>query len=347
VLSSGSQTCATRRCACRCSLRCAERPSRVVADTPILPFMHAQRTAGVICVQAQHGIIMGVMDHHVAISWVNQWALCGLAEAAYAARELGRAEDAAVFAAEHSGLKMALEEYIARTPEYFDWERTVNSVLWPSRVWEDDPERIVAGFDAWWAKYRGDAENYHPEPYWLYFELAQAHNALLLGRRERAWRTINYRMQHQDLPGLYGWREGGDEVGTENALQGVTLINQLRGCQRFDSIMPHGWSQAEMWLLQRAILVGEWQGGLLLFAGVPEEWLIPDARVAFRDFPTWYGPAAAELVVNPDGKSASGTLTGVAEATPVTVALPHVKVQGALRDGGVSLRVPLWPSGSR
>jgi hypothetical protein len=125
-------------------LRRAERPIRVVADTPILPFMHAQRTAGVICAQAQHGIIVGIMDHHVAISWVNQWALCVLAEAAYAARELGRAEDAASFTAEHSGLKMALEEYIARTPEYFDWERTVNSVLWPSRVWEDDPEGATA-----------------------------------------------------------------------------------------------------------------------------------------------------------------------------------------------------------
>jgi hypothetical protein len=89
------------------------------------------------------------------------------------------------------------------------------------------------------------------------------------------------------------------------------------------------------------------QRGLLLFAGVPEEWLTPGARVAFRDFPTWYGAAVAELAVNSDGKSASVTLTGVAEATPVTVALPHVKVQGALRDGGFSLRVPLWPSGSR
>ena len=71
------------------------------------------------------------------------------------------------------------------------------------------------------------------------------------------------------MPGLYGWREGKDGVGTENAVQGATLIPLMRGCQKMDSITPHGWSQAELWLLQRAALVEEWQDGLLLFSGVP------------------------------------------------------------------------------
>jgi len=44
-------------------------------------------------------------------------------------------------------------------------------------------------------------------------------------------------------------------LGTKNAIHGVTLIHQLRGCQRFDSITPHGWAQAGLWLLQRAMLV--------------------------------------------------------------------------------------------
>lgn len=330
-----------RKCDWLFRMRRADRPIRLVTDTPILPFMHAQRTAGVLCVPAQHGIIMGTMDHHVAISWVNQWALCGLAEAAYAAHELGRSEDHAAYQAEHDDLKARLEAFIGRTPQYFDWERTVNSVLWPTRVWEDVPERIAAGFDAWWARHRGDADAYQPEPHWLYFELAQAHNALLLGRRDRAWRTIDYRMQHQDLPGLYGWREGGDGVGTENAVQGVTLINQLRGCQRFDSIMPHGWSQAEMWLLQRAILVEEWQGGLLLFAGVPQDWLTPSARVAFRNFPTWYGPTTAELLVSADGQRASITLAGVDQGTPVVVRLPARDAAGRVGPDGLSMEMEL------
>ncbi len=323
-----------RKCDWLFQMRRTDKPIQLVTDTPILPFMHAERTAGVICVpqpaptpsqgagQAGHGIILGTMDHHVAISWVNQWALCGLNEATYAACELGYDADAALYAAEARELRAALEAFIEQHPEYFDWERTVNSVLWPSRVWEDSPERIAGKFSAWWEKHRGSDDEYRPEPYWLYFELAQAHNALLLGQRERACRVLQYRLQNQDLPGLYGWREGADGVGTENAVHGVTLINQLRGCQVFDSIMPHGWSQAEMWLLQRAVLVEEWQGGLLLFAGVPTGWLAPNARVAFRNFPTWYGRASAELVVDSKGETASISLSGVRAGTPIQVWLP-------------------------
>jgi hypothetical protein len=331
-----------RKCTWLFQMRRAERPIQIVTDAPMLPFMHAQRTAGVVCMPGQHGIIMGTMDHHVAVSWVNQWALCGLSEAAYAARELGYDDDAKSYEVEAQELRISLEAFIERTPEYFGWERTVNSVLWPSRVWEENPQEIATRFDAWWQKNRGDDEAYRPEPYWLYFELAQAHNALLLGQRDRAWRTIQYRMQHQDLPGLYGWREGGDGVGTDNAVLGVTLINQLRGCHVFDSIMPHGWSQAEMWLLQRAMLVEEWQGGLLLFAGVPPEWLASGARVSFRNFPTWYGRASAELVVDVEGRSANVTLSGVTAGTRVLVRLPGREVHGVVRDEMLSLsKIPL------
>jgi len=133
----------------------------------------------------------------------------------------------------------------------------MNSLLWPTRAWEHEPGAIAATFDAWWLEQRGTTDAFLPEPLWLYFEFAQAHNALLLGQVGRAWDVLDYRLRHQDVPGLYGWREGGNGEGTRNAIRGVTLFHQLRGCQRFDDIAPHGWSQAEMWLLQRAVLVEE------------------------------------------------------------------------------------------
>jgi len=325
-----------RKCDWLSRMRRTEEPIQIVTDTPVLPFMHAQRAAGVICIAAQDGIIMGTMDHGVTYSlgWVNHWALCGLREAAYAARELGFESDAESYEKEATELKAALDAFIDRHPEYFEYERTVNSLLWPSRVWENELERIEAGFNAWWEKHRGIGDDYQPEPYWLYFEFAQAHNALLLGQRERAWRVIQYRLQHQDLPGLYGWREGGDGVGTENAVHGVTLINQLRGCHKFESITPHGWSQAEMWLLQRAVLVEEWRGGLLLFAGVPPQWLTPGAHVAFRNFPTWYGKTSAELVVDEEGRLATITVSGIADGIPVRVRLPGREVEGMSDSSG-------------
>lgn len=304
-------------------MRRATKPIRLVTDTPVLPFMHYQRNAGVICAPAAEGLIMGMMDHHVAISWVNHWAICGLREASYAARQLGQISDAERYQAEAESLFQALTTYQSVHPEFYTWERTTTSLLWPTRVWEATPDLVQPGFDHWWETHRGtDEVHYQPEPYWLYFELAQAHNALLFGERDRAWWALRYRIENQDLPGLYGWREGGHGVGTENAVDGVTLIKQLRGCHRFESITPHGWSQAELWLLQRGMLVEEWQGGLLLFSGVPRQWLTPDARIIFRHFPTWYGKVDASLVVTSDGKRANLHLSGIHPGTRLQIALP-------------------------
>lgn len=200
------------------------------------------------------------------------------------------------------------------------------SLLWPTRAWEEDLTTAAAAFAAWWEARHGAGDGYRPEPYWLYFEFAQAHQALLLGQRDRAWRILEYRLTHPDLPGLYGWREGGDGVGTKNAVCGGTLIPLLRGCQRFESVTPHGWSQAEMWLLQRAVLVEEWRDGLLLFAGVPARWLSPGARITFRQFPTHWGVVSGELSVTASGRTARVALTGAAAGTPVRVSLPGCPV---------------------
>jgi hypothetical protein len=335
-----------RKCDWLFRMRRADQPIQVVADTPTLAFTHAERASGVICLPARDGIIMGTMDHGVAyaLGWVNHWSLCGLREAAYAARELDLAGDAVRYDAEADELATAFAAFVERTPEFFEHERTVNSLLWPTRAWENDTGRAEAGFNAWWQKYRGGGEDYRPEPYWLYFEFAQAHNALLLGQRERAWQVIRYRLQHQDLPGLYGWREGGQGVGTENATQGVTLINQLRGCHKFDSITPHGWSQAEMWLLQRAALVEEWQDGLLLFAGVPAAWLKPEARIVFRNFPTTCGKVSVELLVDTTGRLACVTVSGVAPGTPLWIHLPQVEMGTVAGDAPVIVEVQIEPA---
>jgi len=324
-------------------MRRADRPLQVVADTPTLAFTHAERASGYICLPAQDGVIMGTMDHGVAssVGWVNHWALCGLRAAADAARALEATTDAATYDAEAAALRTALLTYAERNPEFFRWDRTVNSLLWPTRAWEDEPAQIEKGFDAWWQTNRGTAAHFKPEPYWLYFEAAQAHNALLLGQRDRAWQALEYRLRRQDAPGLYGWREGRDGVGTKNAVLGGSLLDQLRGCQIFDSIMPHGWSQAEIWLLQRAMLVEEWQGALLLFAGIPPSWLTPGTHLGFTNFPTWYGVISAELTVDAAARSADIALSGVAVGTRLRIALPGRHVDAVAEGDALHLHVDL------
>lgn len=332
-----------RKCDWLFRMRRTTEPIQVTVDTPVLAFTHAERAAGVICIAARDGIIMGAMDHGVdySLGWVNHWALAGLREAAYAARELGETADAERYEAEAQALQTALDAYSINHPEFFTHERTVNSLLWPTRAWEHNLERVKVPFIQWWAQNRLKDGNFTPEPYWLYFEAAQAHNALLMSDSKLAWTVLRYRLANQDLPGLYGWREGGQGVGTENAIFGVTLINQLRGCHKFENITPHGWSQAELFLLQRAMLIEEWGDGLLLFSGVPAEWLKPNAQLSFDCFPTWYGAVSATLSVDSSGETVQVTLSGAREGTPICVRLPTDEVTGVAADDGISLQIAL------
>jgi hypothetical protein len=319
-----------RKCEWLFKMRRTDKPIQVVTDNPVLAFFQGDRFLGIICVAARDGIIRGTMDMGVTYSagFVNHWALCGLRSAAYAATEMGYLADAAAYNAEADELQACLEKYIKNNPDYFSHERTANSLLWPTHAWENKPGFVEEPFNAWWAKNRGSAESdYLPELYWLYFEFAQAHNALLLGQRERAWRVVEYRLKNQDLPGLYGWREGKDGVGMENVINGVTLFRQLRGCQKYESVTPHGWSQAELWLLQRAMLVEEYQNKLLLFAGVPDHWLKPGAHIGFEKLPTWFGKVSASLNVSADGKTAQITICDVAPGTQIRVLLPGNQVE--------------------
>ncbi len=327
-----------RKCEWLFKMRRTTQSIQVITDNPVLPFTQANRLLGLICQPASAGIIHGTMDSGIAYSvgFVNHWALNGLRCAAYAASELGFLADVAAYSAEAADLETCLVEFIQHHPDYFEHERTANSLLWPTHAWESNPGYVEEPFNRWWAKNRGSGDSdYQPELYWLYFEYAQAHNALLLGQRERAFRVVRYRLQHQDLPGLYGWREGMDGVGMDNIINGVTLIRQLRGCQKFDCITPHGWSQAEMWLLQRGILVEEWQDGLLLFAGVPESWLKPGGRVGFHGLPTWYGKVTAALQVSQDGRSARVEVSGMEPGTLIRIRLPHGQVEVAADSQGI------------
>ena len=312
-----------RKCDWILQMRRAEKPIQVVLDTPLLPFMQAYRNVGTICLAAKDGLIMGVMDMHVREGQTNQWCICGLDEAAYAAAELGYEEDARFYQSEAADLKAALSRYMEKTPNFFEWERNVNSLVWPTRTWEYEPEKVIEGFKAWWKEQRGSESSYIPEKYWVHFELGQIHNALMLGLREQAWQGLKYRLENQDIPGLYGWREygGGMEVAG-NAVNGVSLINQLRGCQKFDKITPHGWCAAEMWLLQRGMLIEEWQGGLDLFYGVPSEWIKANAKFAFANLPTWYGKVSAEATYDKDGQVKTIFASGITPGTTVRILLP-------------------------
>jgi len=89
-----------------------------------------------------------------------------------------------------------------------------------------------------------------------------------------------------------------------------------------------------MWLLQRAMLVEEWNNGLLLFAGVPKHWLTPGARITIGGFPTAFGRIDASLIIAMDGKNAEVKYSGINQGTGVEIRLPGMNIP-TVSDGGV------------
>jgi hypothetical protein len=118
-----------RKCDWLFRMRRATEPIMVMVDTPVLAFAHAERAAGVICLEARDGLIYGAMDHGIdySLGWINHWALAGLREAAFAARALGETADVEGWETEANALRAALEAHVHSHIDYFTHERTLTA----------------------------------------------------------------------------------------------------------------------------------------------------------------------------------------------------------------------------
>ncbi|MBZ0297132.1 MAG: hypothetical protein K8L99_31525 [Anaerolineae bacterium] len=241
------------------------------------PQMMLAPDSDLMCLPADDGMIMGRMDGHFPIMWINAFAYLGLKRAAFCAAELGldgsRFEDAA---------KQLRKTMKRRAPELFNKnDRDTNSAFWPTNWASRDDENIQRGFEQFWNEVRCPQGVYTREPLWTYFEAGQAHNYLLLGQPERTWTTIEHFLTEQIAPGLYTYSEGdGDE---NSSLQ----WQRTRGWDQIRYVTPHGWTAAEVFLLLRDCLAREEDNKLIIGSGIPETWLTKSFSV--RNLPTYFG----------------------------------------------------------
>lgn len=251
-----------------------------------------------MCLPADDGMIMGRMDGHFPILWINAFAWFGLTRAAMCAEALG--EDGNWFAREADQLRRTLTR---RAPELFGKnDRDPNSAFWPTGWASREDEVIKRGFDQFWDTVRCPNGQYAREPMWTYFEAGQAHNYLLLGRPDRAWMTIEHFLTEHIAPGLYTYSEGnGDE---NSSLQ----WQRTRGWDRIRYVTPHGWTAAEVFLLLRDCLVREEDNALIVGSGIPSSWLTEPFSV--RNLPTYFG--AVSVHYSPE----KGTLDVEVERLP-------------------------------
>jgi hypothetical protein len=206
------------------------------------------------------------MDHHRPLLFINAVSYRGLLSAARIAARSQRSADANRWRTKAAELRRAWEKALPR-PE-LENERTWISGLWPSGIASGVREQFTQGLEKFWTLRRTAAGGFNTRPLWTYFELANAHQWLLLGKPERAWTTLNWFFDNQASPGLYTWWEG---EGEENSFG---FWEHVRGWINPPHVTPHYWTAAEMLLLQLDMLAAQDdESGIVIGPGIPPEWL--------------------------------------------------------------------------
>ncbi|MEP7291967.1 MAG: hypothetical protein ABI835_09295, partial [Chloroflexota bacterium] len=252
------------------------------------PQMMLAADSDLMCLPADDGMIMGRMDGHFPIMWINAFAYFGLTRAAMCATALG--EDGMRFQQEADALQQTM---VRRAPELFGQnDRDPNSAFWPTGWASRDDETIQRGFEHFWDTVRCPEGVYTREPMWTYFEAGQAHNYLLLGQPDRTWITIEHFLTQHIAPGLYTYSEGDSDENSSLQWQ------RTRGWDHIRYVTPHGWTAAELFLLLRDCLAREEGDALIIGSGIPEAWL--ESAFSVQNLPTYFGELSFSY--QPDGK---------------------------------------------
>jgi hypothetical protein len=225
--------------------------------------------------------------HHY---WDDFWAVAGLEEATYAARQLGKTEDAVWMQTEADALREAIlasvEAVMGPEPAYIPgavegvegsaMARGTVPALWPVEVLPRETPLLARSFDyyhqLWVAPHNGGFRHREGQ-FWTYGGLELAHAYLRLGRMDVLHQILGWTLTHQTLPGTFAWAE---QVDPSNG-----------GFSGGD--MPHAWAAASYVTLVREMLISERGEALELFTGVPDWWLGAGQNLALEDAPTHFG----------------------------------------------------------
>jgi hypothetical protein len=320
-------------------------------DGPIVPSLRNKSylELATIASPAKAGLITGKMDWHQPVFYVNAVSYLGLMRAAELATRLGFDQQAAHWRHKAAMLQESWGDALLSHPDRVN-DRTVIAGMWPSRIAQGRAEgEYLKLLASRWEQRRTEDGAFLARPLWTYFEVAEAHQWLLLGRPEQTWKTLDWFWQHQASPGLYTWWEGDGEENTFEQWKNV------RGWVRPAHVTPHYWTGAEMLLLQLNMLAfeteKEGQPAIVIGAGIPEHWLEHDMSVhglsmrsgnldwtwdGRRMSVCWHGGRPPQFVLGPS----FGVDTEI-----VVAAGPEKQNKEATRGGGASSGLH-WGAGS-
>ncbi len=156
-------------------------------------------------------------------------------------------------------------------------DATYTKGLWPSGIASAEPNRLVAGLQARWDGSRDAQGAYRQMPGEPFFNLAETHQWLYLGKPEQVLTTLKWFWANQASPGLYTWWGTTDKAGGTPMPKNLSQWRNFRGWVTPPHVTPHYWTTAEMLLLQLDMLgymdpVAS-SPTLVIGAGIPQAWL--------------------------------------------------------------------------
>lgn len=276
-----------------------EKPVRAMAESRV-PRMINSPGINILCLSSQNGLIHGRMDWHSPDFYINCWAAAGFDYASQAAARIGRNDVALDWSNRASDLEGRIAKWLL--PQYGN-ERDPIVAPYPTGVFGGRCEVLTSAFGNWFSEHRLDAHGQRkPEPLWTYFEVAQIHNAMLLGLKDEAWTCLDGMLEPDATWNVAAFIEGGPGAGEMlpfcNAVEsrGWLQTGQARGGN-----MPHNWTTAEMINLIRDLFVCERDGKIVLGQGVPDAWLTPGGRFGVQNMPTSLGSVSYEVTIGENG----------------------------------------------
>lgn len=234
----------------------------------IVPQHIADPEKNLVAEPAKDGLIVGRMDHHRPLPFVNAVSYLGLLEAADFAHRLGKVEEQVHWLTLARQLKIAWgKAYVSKDKN----ERAFISALWPTWIAQDNKSLFQTRLAQHWQEQHDENNQFKTKPLWTYFNIAEAHQWLYLGQPNPVWSTLEWFWQHQSMPNLYAWWEG---EGEENSFG---IWQNVRGWVNPKNVNPHYWTAAEMALLQMDMLAfmdtSKDKPTLIIGAGIPSSWL--------------------------------------------------------------------------
>jgi hypothetical protein len=236
---------------------------------------------------------LGPYDYYY---WDNFWIICGLREAAYAAKELGLKMDAKKFEDEYRDLENCTLHSIDQirkkglacfpSSPYREVESTIIGNVggvWPCRVLDANDKRIQEVLETLYSKYMINGGFVHSAHWGAYTPLLTP--AIAQGF-----------LQRRDMPKvmeIFKWEL--DHATPTNAWpEAVSLRTGYGACQGD----IQGWAAAEYIMLLRNMLLLEQEDSIWIAPGVPSEWLVEGSTVGVKDAPTPYGKISYKITSN-------------------------------------------------